>query len=61
MKQVVLLAIVLGALLLAAAAVSLWVWDQLGDTEEGSLATQGAIEEAVLSLLGASPATPAEA
>jgi len=26
--------------------------DRLGDTGEGSLATQGAIEEAVLSLLG---------
>jgi len=36
MKQSVLLAVVLGALLLAAAAVSLWVWDQLGDTEMGA-------------------------
>ncbi len=32
--------------------------DHLGDTGEGSLATQGAIEEAVLHLLGASPAKP---
>ena len=31
--------------------------DHLGDTGAGSLATQGAIEEAVLDLLGASPDT----
>jgi DNA topoisomerase IB len=35
--------------------------DHLGDSGEGSLATQGAIEEAVLQLLGASPAKPADA
>jgi DNA topoisomerase I len=34
--------------------------DHLGDTGAGSLATQGAIEEAVLELLGASPAKPAD-
>jgi DNA topoisomerase IB len=32
--------------------------DHLGDTGPGSLATQGAIEQAVLDLLGASPAKP---
>jgi hypothetical protein len=35
MRPAVLLAGVLGALLLATAAFSLWVWDQLGDTEIG--------------------------
>ena len=35
--------------------------DHLGDTGEGGLAIQGAVEEAVLELLGASPAKPAEA
>jgi hypothetical protein len=35
--------------------------DHVGDSGEGSLATQGAIEEAVLQLLGASPARPADA
>jgi hypothetical protein len=35
MRQSLLLAGVLGALLLATIAVSLWVWDQLGDTEMG--------------------------
>jgi hypothetical protein len=36
MKQAVLLAGVLGALLLVAAAVSLWIWNQLGDTTMGA-------------------------
>jgi hypothetical protein len=35
MKPSVLLAVVLIALLLAAAGVSLWVWNQLGDTAMG--------------------------
>jgi len=36
MRQSVLLAGVLGALLLATIAVSVWVWGQLGDTEMGA-------------------------
>lgn len=40
MRPAVLLTVVLGTLLLASAAVSLWVWNQLGDIEMG---TQGYI------------------
>jgi len=35
MRPSVLLAVVLGTLLVATAAVSLWVWDELGSTEIG--------------------------
>jgi hypothetical protein len=44
MRQGVLLAGVLGALLLATIVLSLWVWDQLGDTEMG---TQGYVALAI--------------
>jgi hypothetical protein len=44
MRQGVLLAGVLGALLLVTIVFSLWVWDQLGDTEMG---TQGYVALAI--------------